>query len=84
MAQYYRTTDYASDRDWEVRMCSGTCSDSYDAELCGVTAGIRELLARPIVEGRQLAIYTDCKGLITGLAKGPRQRQRGIHLEDAV
>ena len=74
IAQYYRTTDDASDREWEVRMSSGTCSSPYDAELCGVAAGISELLARPRVEGRNLAIYTDCKGLITGLSKGPLQQ----------
>jgi len=63
-----------SDREWEVRMSSGTCSNSYGAELCGVAAGISELLARPRVEVRNLAIYTDCKGLVTGLAKGPLQQ----------
>ena len=47
VAQYYRTTDDASDRDWEVKMSSGTCSNSYGAELCGVAAGISEILARP-------------------------------------
>jgi hypothetical protein len=31
IAQYYRTTDDASDREWEVRMSSGTCSSPYDA-----------------------------------------------------
>ena len=56
-------------------MSSGTCSNPYDAELCGVAAGISELLARPRVEGRNLAIYTDCKGLITGLSKGPLQQR---------
>ena len=40
-----------------------------------MAAGISELLARPRVEGRNLAIYTDCKGLITGLSKGPLQQQ---------
>ena len=70
VAQYYRTTDDVSDREWKVRMSSGTCSTSYDAELCGVTVGLQEILARDIVEGRQLAIYVDCKGLVTGLAQG--------------
>ena len=74
VAQYYSTTDDASDRDWEVRRSSGTCSNSYGAELCGVVAGISEILARPRAQGRNLAIYTDCKGLVTGLARGPLQQ----------
>ena len=50
VAQYYQSAEDASDRIWEVRMSSGTCSASYDAELCGVMAGLREILARTNVE----------------------------------
>ena len=55
-------------------MSSGTCSSPYSAELCGVTAGLSEVLSRQRTPGRNLAIYTDCKGLVTGLASGPLQQ----------
>jgi ribonuclease HI len=74
IAQFYSNTEDASDRVWEVKMSSGTCSNSYGAELCGVAAGLSEILSRQRTPGRNLAIYTDCKSLVTGLANGPLQQ----------
>jgi len=74
IAQFYSDTNDANDRVWETKMSSGTCSSSYSAELCGVTAGLSEVLSRQRTPGRNLAIYTDCKSLVTGLSSGPLQQ----------
>ena len=74
IAQFYSDTNDASDREWETKMSSGTCSSPYSAELCGVTAGLSEVLSRQRTPGRNLAIYTDCKSLVTGLSSGPLQQ----------
>ena len=71
VAQFYTSLNDADDRSWESRLSSGTCSTPFATEVCGITAGLTEILTRPRVGGRRLVVYTDCRGLVTGLAQGP-------------
>jgi len=71
VALFYTSLDERAGFDWSSRCSSGTCSYSYDSEVCAVSVGLATLLTKQLVGNRRLVVYTDCQSLVQALEQGP-------------